>query len=215
MVQAECCRCRRLQAAKDSVRRTQVVQRGGLRGRLKKRRMKRKNNKGKSTKVVNDEVWSDRTWKVVDGILKPAPGRPKKTERLFQIVGEKLPFNSLGEVNTKIKAILGRAPEGIYMAHDSMGVARYGGRGKIFSRLRKHKKKYPKELLYFSFYVIKSKNHERELETAILRAAGPQMILNKNKVRSDIRPGNVRDYEPGTMFFSRQNSKRRKNRRRR
>jgi len=93
------------------------------------------------------------------------------------------------------------------MAHDSMGMARYGGRGRIFSRLRSHHVKYPKELLYFSFYVIKSKKHERELETAILRAAGPQMILNKRKVRANINPGNVSDYEPGTMFFERQQRK--------
>jgi hypothetical protein len=63
--------------------------------------------------------------------------------------------------------------------------------------------KYPKQLLYFSFYVIANKNHEREIETALLRAAGPQMILNTRKVRNGIETGNILDYEPGTRFFER------------
>ena len=49
--------------------------------------------------------------------------------------------------------------QGVYLAHDSLGHARYGGRGQIFVRLSNHIKKYPRELLYFSFYVIKEKNH--------------------------------------------------------
>jgi hypothetical protein len=60
------------------------------------------------------------------------------------------------------------------------------------------------ELCYFSFYTIASKKHEREIETAILRAAGPQLILNTRKVQSDVAKGDVRDYEPGTRFFERQ-----------
>lgn len=92
---------------------------------------------------------------------------------------------------------------GVYMAHDSMGVARYGGRGNIISRLAMHKKNYPKELLYFSFYIIANKSHEREIETAILRAAGGQMNLNERKVREGIAVGNVSDFEPGTYFFER------------
>jgi len=164
----------------------------------------KKSNKRPSTKVVSGTVWTDnQNWTVVEGKLKPAPGRPSKTERLFLYVGEKLPFGCLNDVWCKISNDHGD-PEGIYLAHDSMGAARYGGRGRIFNRLYSHQRKYPKELLYFSFYVIRSKNHERELETAILRAAGPQMILNKRKVRSDISTGNITDYEPGTLFFARQ-----------
>jgi hypothetical protein len=94
--------------------------------------------------------------------------------------------------------------EGVYFAHDSMGVARYGGRGAIFNRLSAHRKKYPKELLFYSFYVIENKSHEREIETAILRAAGPQMTLNTRKVAYGLHPGNIGDYEPGTKFFERQ-----------
>jgi hypothetical protein len=86
-----------------------------------------------------------------------------------------------------------------------MGVARYGGRGDIFTRLAAHKKNYPKELQYFSFYVIANKAHEREIETVILRAAGRQMTLNTKKIAFGLHPGNIADYEPGTNFFERQN----------
>ena len=93
------------------------------------------------------------------------------------------------------------------MAHDSFGIPRYGGRGRIFSRLARRKEKYKRELQYFSFYIVKNKNHERELENAILRAAGPQMALNTLKVRSNWMPGRVQDYEPGTQFYQRKDSK--------
>ncbi len=96
-----------------------------------------------------------------------------------------------------------------------MGVARYGGRGDIFNRLQSHQKKYRKELLYFSFFVIKDKNHEREIETAILRAASSQMILNQRKVRAGLELGNVADYEPGTEFIERQHKKGKKAKQRR
>jgi hypothetical protein len=68
---------------------------------------------------------------------------------------------------------------------------------------RNHKRKYYKELVYFSFYIIENKTHENEIENVILRAAGPQMILNLRKVRDGIDPGRVGDYEPGTKFFRR------------
>jgi len=45
--------------------------------------------------------------------------------------------------------------------------------------LRSHKRKYSKELVYFSFYIIENKTHEREIENVILRAAGPQLVLNR------------------------------------
>jgi ribosomal protein S7 len=37
---------------------------------------------------------------------------------------------------------------------------------------RNHKRKYYKELVYFSFYIIENKTHENEIENVILRAAG-------------------------------------------
>jgi hypothetical protein len=114
-----------------------------------------------------------------------------------------LPFDCLGGIKTKMKAEAEHL-EGVYLAHDSMGVARYGGRGQIFTRLAAHKTKYPDQLLYFSFYVIANKAHEREIETAILRAAGPQMTLNVRKVGRGIETGAILDFEPGTKFFERQ-----------
>jgi hypothetical protein len=114
-----------------------------------------------------------------------------------QLSWKALPYVSKHLKDMKVKRV------GVYMAHDSFGVARYGGRGNIFSRLRSHKRKYFRELLYFSFYIIENKTHEREIENVILRAAGPQMVLNQRKVRDGIDPGSVGDYEPGTKFFRR------------
>ena len=168
----------------------------------KKRRLKR-GSKRPVSKRVKETVWSGDDWKVVVGRLVPQPGRPPKTSHLFLYVAEKLPYTCLSDVRKHMKANADNR-EGVYMAHDSMGAARYGGRGQIFSRLASHKKKYPRELIYFSFYVIKDKKHERELETAILRAAGPQMILNTRKVRDGIARGSIYDYEPGTKFYERQ-----------
>jgi hypothetical protein len=37
--------------------------------------------------------------------------------------------------------------------------------------------------------LIKNKNHEREIETAILRAASSQMVLNQRKVRTGLKAG--------------------------
>lgn len=145
---------------------------------------------------VNDD------WVIQVGELRPSPSQRAKRDRLFKYVAEKLPWDALLLVSRYLKS-QGVKRVGVYMAHDSFGVARYGGRGNIFSRLRSHKHKYRKELVYFSFYIIENKTHEREIENAILRAAGPQMILNQRKVRDGIDPGSVNDYEPGTKFFRR------------
>lgn len=160
-------------------------------------------NKKPSKKKTFDRVWSGDGWAVISGRLIPGPGRPQKAGRLFRIIGEKLPYECLKEARTYVKQYSADI-EGVYFAHDSMGVARYGGRGDIFTRLASHKKRYPKELLYFSFYIIENKSHEREIETAILRAASSQMILNKRKIRTGLAIGNISDYEPGTMFLERQ-----------
>ena len=163
----------------------------------------------KKQKVIRSTVWKNADWVVVEGSLVPSPGRPPKPRRLFQYVGEKLPFACLKDVK---KAISDHSDDldGVYLAHDSMGVARYGGRGRIFRRLASHFRKYPRVLVYFSFYVIKNKSHEREIETAILRAASPQLILNQRKIREGIDPGSVRDYERGTRFFQRREPPRHK-----
>src|SRR5436190_241870 len=103
----------------------------------------RSRNKGLSRKRTDaPPVWSCTDWNVVHGRLVPQPGRPRKTAHLFQYVAEKLPFECLTEVRKFLNAN-DAGLEGVYLAHDSMGVARYGGRGRIFSRLRSHKRKYP------------------------------------------------------------------------
>jgi len=69
--------------------------------------------------------------------------------------------------------------------------------------LGKHRPQCPRELAYFSFYLVKDKKHERELETIIIRAASFLTVLNTQKVQDSINPGNVPDYEVGTGFVER------------
>lgn len=156
----------------------------------------------RSKRVDVGVVYTDAEWKVSVGELKLTERGGRKPDHLFKYIAEKLPWASLTKVGTYLKS-LGVKREGVYMAHDSFGVARYGGRGRIFTRLRNHKRKYTRELVYYSFYIIENKTHEREIENVILRAAGPQMVLNQRKVRDGIDPGWVSDYEPGTKFFRR------------
>jgi hypothetical protein len=166
-------------------------------------------------KKTEKRIWSDHDWVVVPGRLIGGPGRPLKTSRLFQFVGEKLPYDSLSKVKEHVMKVSTDDPVGVYLSHVSFGVARYGGRGDIFVRLAQHKRDYPKELQYFSFFIIRNKNHEREIETAILRAASSQMTLNERKVRTGLAIGNVIDYEPGTHFVERQSPRGRPQKKRR
>jgi hypothetical protein len=136
-------------------------------------------------------------------------GRPNKVSRLFKYLGEKLPFDALEDVRHHF--ISDNTPaQGVYVAHDSMGTPRYIGRGSVFTRLKAHKKAHPHELVYFSFYMVEEKQHEREIETLLIRAAGDQLEFNDRKKRVGITPGNVGDYEPGTFFYERQTKKGRK-----
>jgi hypothetical protein len=158
-------------------------------------------------KETIEEIWKseDRSQRVVFGKLGSSGGHQNKN--LFLVVGEKLPFESLSDVRKHVRKYI-TVRKGVYMAHDSFGVPRYGGRGKIFSRLLARQKKHQKELKYFSFYIVKDQGHTGELENVILRAAGPQMLLNTLKVRSGSKPGSVRDYNPGTQFYQRKDSQR-------
>lgn len=122
------------------------------------------------------------------------------------MIGEKIPFKALSNVKKHLKAN-GHTWQGLYVAHDSMGCPRYIGRGNIFSRLEARKKAQPLELEYFSFYVVAEKKHEREIETLMIRAAGFLLEFNDRKKRVGIAPGNIRDYEAGTMFYERQYKK--------
>jgi len=140
---------------------------------------------------------------VVEGELKRGRGRPASVSRLFKAVAEKLPFGCLDDVRRKLAAA-GIGGNGIYVAHDSMGTPRYIGRGAIFTRLRSSLKAHPRELLYYSFFVVEEKAHEREVETLLIRAAGDSLRFNKRKKRVSIAPGNVHDFEAGTRFYERQ-----------
>lgn len=166
---------------------------------------KKKRTKGLSEKRTNPApVFSDgELWIVKHGRLVPAPGRPENEKHLFRVVGEKLPYDCLAAVRTDMEE-RGLSTEGVYVAHDSMGFARYIGRGQIFVRLAACFAKKPLELAYFSFYVVLAKKHEREIETALIRCAGPLLYFNTRKKNITIQPGNIRDYEPGTQYYERQ-----------
>lgn len=163
----------------------------------------RRKKKAGSTKSVTGPIWSGHGWTVVKGELKRRPGRPAKITPLFEFVAEKLPFASLEETKKRLQ-LEGIAATGVYIAHDSMGTPRYIGRGAIFKRLKAHFKSHTRELAYFSFFVVKEKAHEREVETLLIRAAGDSLQFNSRKKRIGIDPGDVHDFEPGTRFFERQ-----------
>jgi len=91
-----------------------------------------------------------------------------------------------------------------------MGFARYVGRGKVFNRLRSRLNSAPLELKYFSFYIVSNKNHEREIETLMIRLGGAHLHFNEKKKRVDIQSGNIKDYEAGTRFVERQRRRGRK-----
>ena len=158
--------------------------------------------------VVNDKhVYDDEDWRISWGELKssapPRPGRKAaKVERLFRVVGEKLPFACLTAVRDHLEERLGKL-NGVYIAHDSMGCPRYIGRGQIFVRLAIRKNAQKLELEYFSFYVVEDKKHEREVETLLIRAAGFLLEFNAKKKQVGHLPGNIGDYEMGTEFYAR------------
>lgn len=158
-------------------------------------------------------VWADAQWTVGYGRLIPGPGRPAKQSHLFKVVGEKLPIEALDAVRKELHE-RGLGEEGVYVAHDSMGYARYVGRGRIFSRLKARAKHNILEVKYFSFYVVQAKPHEREIETLLIRVASAMLYFNERKKRLNLSPGNIRDYEPGTKFYARNYKKGRRKKRR-
>lgn len=161
-------------------------------------------NKRYATKhLYPGNVWSSSTWIVRAGKLIAAPGRPAGQPRLFTVLAEKVPYEALTSVRKAMEA-RSLSARGVYVAHDSMGFARYVGRGNVFQRLRARKNEQELELVYFSFYIVKERNHEREIETLVIRAASPLLLFNERKKRASILPGNILDYEPGTHFFERQ-----------
>jgi hypothetical protein len=164
---------------------------------------KRKRKAISTKETIGKSIWSKGSWRILHGRLKRGRGRPAATSQLFSAVAEKIPFEAIDSVEGKAES-LGIGQHGVYVAHDSMGYARYVGRGNVFDRLKSRKKAQVLELMYFSFYIVANNQHEREIETLLIRAGGPQLHFNERKRRIDIMPGNVRDFEPGTLFFERQ-----------
>ena len=164
--------------------------------------------------IIVKKIWGNSQWSVRYGRVNAGRGSTG-ARRLFRVVGEKLPFESIHLVERYMKG-KGMRRSGVYLAHDSMGCARYIGRGSIFSRLNQRQKAQVLELKYFSFYVVEEKKHEREIETLLIRAAGPLLQFNTRKKRLTISAGNLHDYEAGTLFFERRylRGKRPKGRRR-
>jgi len=134
-------------------------------------------------------------------IARAGPGKVARS--LFKLLGEKLPYEYLRDVENYVWENLDIVPRGVYMAHDSMGCPRYIGRGWVFGRLRSHLKKHPRELRYFSFYIVEDRRHEREVETLLIRSASFLTVFNDRKVHDSIQPGSVLDYEVGTRIFER------------
>lgn len=162
----------------------------------------RNTNKKASKRQDADVVWHNADWRVIDGQLRRGPGHPGTIQPLFETIAEKLPFESLASVQRSMRES-GLRTVGVYLAHDSMGCVRYAGRGNIFPRLRARYRAQTHELVYYSFYVVKERMHEREIETVLIRAAGPLLAFNDRKKRTGIEPGSVRDYEPGTFYYRR------------
>ncbi len=169
---------------------------------------KRSHTKQRARKQTEWHLWTDgEVWNVVAGKLVPPPGRPRKVASLFRHVAEKIPYDALDEVRKHFRSE-DWARDGVYIAHDSMGFARYVGRGHVFNRLKARQRAAPLELHYFSFYIVSNKNHEREIETLMIRLAGPHLHFNERKKRVDIKAGSIQDYEAGTRFVERRRRRR-------
>jgi len=167
----------------------------------------KKGNKRPSRKIITDCVFRDGVnWTVQYGELKRGQGRPSKEQHLFKVAGEKLPFESLAKVK---KHLLEEEHsfQGVYVAFDSMGCPRYIGRGNVFARLEARRKAQPLELHYYSFYIVSQKQHEREVETLLIRAASFLLEFNDKKRRVGLSAGAINDYEPGMFFYERQHKK--------
>lgn len=176
---------------------------------MAKKKRKSANQTRKPSRAESDgQICEHGQWTINSGKLVPPPGRPSAVKSLLKAVGEKIPKEFLDQVKKHLKDKLkGNKVEGVYIAHDSMGYPRYIGHGDIFGRLTTRFSKQKLELSYFSFFVVSDRIHRREIETIMIRAAGPLLDFNDRKVRMDIMPGSVQDFEPGTIYVRRQYKK--------
>jgi hypothetical protein len=150
------------------------------------------------------------------GATRSKSGRTTWHPKPLGVVAEKLPYESLRPVQNALRKLKekGVKTTGVYIAHDSMGTPRYIGRGAIFPRLRARKNQNRLELKYYSFYVVPNPSHEREVETLMIRAAGPLLEFNERKKRVTLDAGSIHDYMAGTLFFQRRRARAVKRRRR-
>ncbi len=140
-----------------------------------------------AVKTIRETIWNDNhQWSVRVGKLNPGRGRPESIQSLFKVVREKLPFEAINKVNAHLRS-LGIRRNGVYIAHDSMGYARYIGRGRIFQRLRARKKSQELELRYFSFYVVEERKHGRNRNPANPRRRAAASIQHEEEKGDDKR----------------------------
>ena len=134
-------------------------------------------------------------------LLEPRAKPATENRRLIEIAAEMLSFTDLDAMRHHLNKAHPERKKflGVYIAHDSMGCARYVGRGNIFARLAL--KRNHKELCYFSFFVLSDPSHQRELETVLIRAVGQMLVFNDRKKRVGPEAGNSRDYEAGTHVY--------------
>jgi len=149
--------------------------------------------KAKATKSIQERVWHDTSWVVSRGVLKRRRGRPENVKPLFLVVGEKLPFASIDAVGKQVGQRIG-SRSGVYVAQDSMGYARYIGRGKIFTRRRRLGR-----IERTCSCTTRSTSSSRALTGVRLNPcsyvrAGPLLEFNTRKRRANIEPGDVYDF---------------------
>jgi hypothetical protein len=156
-----------------------------------------------SKRTERKAIWADgECWTVHKGNLHRHKKGPNSVDSLFKLVAEKIPFDAINAVEKNLQS-LDFGTDGVYIAHDSMGCPRYIGRGNVINRLKARKWEQPLELEYFSFYIVEEKKHEREIETIMIRAAGPLLVFNDKKKRNSIDAGDIKDYEAGTLYYER------------
>lgn len=141
---------------------------------------------------------------LIRGELKRKPG--KKPTPLFTLVGELLPRESWQELPEHVS--------GVYILFDGSETARYVGLAK---NVRRRFKTYftgsnPDDddkrqvVTAFSVYAVSTRKRARELESLLIHAMGPQLILNDRKHRLFGQRPDCKLFEPGTLLLRRRSS---------
>jgi hypothetical protein len=162
----------------------------------------------KKHKIYGPDVpATNRDWTIKFGRIDFSARSQRPQEPFFAVIGEKLPFGAINQVKKHLRQRTKTRPIGVYVAHDSMGWPRYIGQGNIFSRLKARHALNRRELYYFSFYLLNDRHREKEIETMLIRVAGPLLHYNVQKKRLDASPGSVRNYAVGTQFYERKSKR--------